>query len=71
MEFFNKKSDSKCLFIFDVVLPTIEDVGFSHGNDHLFKFLVPPVGESFSESLDTAHWCSWWFIVCFPVARKK
>ena len=47
MEFCNKKSDIKCLFIFDAIMPTVKDVR-SGQIDHLFEFLVPPVGEAIS-----------------------
>lgn len=50
MEFCNKKSDVKCLFIFDVAMPTVYAVRFAQ-KDHLIEFVVPPVGESLPESL--------------------
>jgi len=50
MEFCNKKSDIKCLFIFDVAMPTVYAVRFAQ-KDHLIEFVVPPVGESLPESL--------------------
>ena len=39
MEFCNKKSDVKCLFIFDVAMPTVNAVRFAQ-KDHLIEFVA-------------------------------